>query len=64
MRCNSCEIGIAIDEIVNVNGERNSNIINPYYKANAAKNYYETTKKILSDIGDGIYDEPKEFYDI
>lgn len=64
VRCNSCEIGIAIDEIVNVNGERNSNIINPYYKANAAKNYYETTKKILSDIGDGIYDEPKEFYDI
>lgn len=64
VRCNSHEIGIAIEEIVNVNVERNSNIINPYYKANAAKNYYETTKKILSDIGDGIYDEPKEFYDI
>jgi len=38
--------------------------INPYYQPNTAVNYYETTKKILQSIDNGVTKEPKHFYDI
>lgn len=37
--------------------------VNPYYKENTAKLYYETTKKVLSGIKEDIK-EPKVFYDL
>ena len=39
-------------------------IINPYYKENAAQNYYMTTLEILRRLENGINERPKRFYNM
>lgn len=62
VKCNKSEIKSAINEIIS-----KFQIIlpeNPYYQKNAAKKYYETTKKILYQIKSEEITEAKEFYDL
>lgn len=47
-----------------VGKEEKNDILNPYYKENAAENYYITTVRILGEVKDGVYDNPKRFYDL
>lgn len=56
---NDKQIDKAIKSVLN----KKTKIDNTYYKKNTAKNYYNTTKKILSNI-ESYTKKPKQFYDI
>lgn len=56
---NEKQINNAIKDVLN----KKAKIDNTYYKKNAAKNYYNTTIKILNNI-DYYTKKPKRFYDI
>lgn len=62
VRCKTDELISAIDKIIS-KGDKEK-IYNPYYKENAAQNYYSTTLHILQRIDDGINYHPKRFYDL
>lgn len=62
VEANRTQIYNAMKTIIE-NKEKKLNVINPYYKNNAAKNYYKTTLNILKNINADIK-EPKVFYDI
>lgn len=59
--CEKNSIKAAIEKVKN--SEKMLNIQNPYYKDNAAVNYFEVTKKIIAQI-DEIVRKPKVFYDL
>lgn len=59
--CNQQKISEALDKVIEVYEDIKP--INPYYKENAAENYYNNTKKLLENLGEEIR-EPKRFYDI
>lgn len=61
----SCVADAIRDAIGMIIGKEEKNdILNPYYKENAAENYYITTVRILGEVKDGVYDNPKRFYDL
>ena len=62
VKCQTNEIINAMNFVLSENCHKS--IINPYYKENAAKQYYETTKDILQRIFSGISYTPKVFYDL
>ena len=57
-----CEKERIKEEIEKIIMHPGTEIINPYYKKNAAKNYYITTKKLLERLKKDTA-EPKRFYD-
>lgn len=59
--CDKQNISEALDKVLEVYEDVKP--INPYYKENTAKNYYEKTKKLLENMKEDIR-EPKRFYDI
>lgn len=59
VRCNEIEIRRAIDYTIEHKDEPVTDT--PYYKPNTSENYYNITKRILSDVDKLCY---KEFYDI
>ena len=62
VECEGKQIYDAIQKII-TNGSK-VNIVNPYYKANTARNYYETTKYIFNYLEFNSDYVPKRFYDI
>ena len=61
VRCDDRAISDAIEEVVT----KDTKVIkNPYYKDDAAENYYKTTLELIHRLNEGIYTQPKEFYDL
>ena len=62
VRCNATEISNAIDDVI----KKSSTVVieNPYYKKNAASNYYAATLGILKDLKEGLYNHPKSFFNL
>jgi len=62
VRCVKHELTEAIKRVCEIRS--NIKIINPYYKKDTAKNYYNKTKEIIHKIEEGINEHPKKFYDL
>lgn len=62
VECEGQQIYDAIQKIIS-DGNKD-NIVNPYYKANTARNYYEMTKHIFNYIESNSDYMQKQFYDI
>ncbi|MBE5910047.1 UDP-N-acetylglucosamine 2-epimerase [Pseudobutyrivibrio sp.] len=61
VKCDAKTISDAISRVINENGIQ---INNPYFKENAAINYYKVTLKILDEICDNGANQPKIFFDL
>lgn len=61
VKCTNKAISDAIERVATSNRKE---IINPYYKENAAQNYYAKTLMILNEIDAGVNDHPKCFFDL
>ncbi len=60
VKCSVMDICMAMSKVISMTG--NTGIINPYFKADSSRLYYQTLKTLISRLDDDIK-MPKTFYD-